>query len=190
MLQTTANLKPATSVEDAPLFSVLGGKACEAILSRNSVGRIAFTLHDRVSIVPIHYVYASGWIYGRTAAAGKLREIVRNRRIAFEVEGEIHEETVVIERDEPGPRYRLTAAGQEGSPTGLFTNTRYLMPGLVLALVLGDHAENALRQSLIMSQGSLAIFFMRRRLRVTSQPVAPSTARRPPRWEPLPCGTR
>jgi hypothetical protein len=30
----------------------------------------------------------------------------------------------------------LTAAGQEGSPTGFFTNTRYLTPGLVLALTL------------------------------------------------------
>lgn len=30
----------------------------------------------------------------------------------------------------------LTAAGKEGAPTGFFTNTRYLMPGLVLALVL------------------------------------------------------
>ncbi len=30
----------------------------------------------------------------------------------------------------------LTAAGQEGSPTGFFTNTRYLIPGLLLALVL------------------------------------------------------
>ena len=30
----------------------------------------------------------------------------------------------------------LTAAGQEGSPTGFFTNTRYLMPGLILALAL------------------------------------------------------
>jgi hypothetical protein len=30
----------------------------------------------------------------------------------------------------------LTAAGREGSPTGFFTNTRYLMPGLVLALTL------------------------------------------------------
>jgi hypothetical protein len=30
----------------------------------------------------------------------------------------------------------LTAAGKEGSPTGFFTNTRYLMPGLVLALTL------------------------------------------------------
>jgi hypothetical protein len=30
----------------------------------------------------------------------------------------------------------LTAAGQEGSPTGFFTNTRYLAPGLVLAMVM------------------------------------------------------
>jgi hypothetical protein len=30
----------------------------------------------------------------------------------------------------------LTAAGQEGSPTGFFTNTRYLIPGLLLALCL------------------------------------------------------
>jgi hypothetical protein len=30
----------------------------------------------------------------------------------------------------------LTAAGQENSPTGFFTNTRYLMPGLLLALTL------------------------------------------------------
>jgi len=30
----------------------------------------------------------------------------------------------------------LTAAGQEGSPTGFFTNTRYLAPGLILAMTL------------------------------------------------------
>ena len=30
----------------------------------------------------------------------------------------------------------LTAAGQEASPTGFFTNTRYLVPGLVLAMTL------------------------------------------------------
>jgi nitroimidazol reductase NimA-like FMN-containing flavoprotein (pyridoxamine 5'-phosphate oxidase superfamily) len=86
MMDITAVLNPSVRSEDVPLFTELGRKACEAILSRNSVGRIAFALHDRVSIVPIHYVYASGWIYGRTAAAGKLREILRNRRIAFEVD--------------------------------------------------------------------------------------------------------
>jgi nitroimidazol reductase NimA-like FMN-containing flavoprotein (pyridoxamine 5'-phosphate oxidase superfamily) len=86
MLNDTAVLNPPRTADDAPLFSVLGRKACEAILARNSVGRIAFSLHDSVRIVPIHYAYASGWIYGRTAAAGKLEEILRNRRVAFEVD--------------------------------------------------------------------------------------------------------
>ena len=86
MIENTVTLNPPLAREDAPLFTELGKKACEAILSRNSVGRIAFALHDRVSIIPIHYVYSAGWIYGRTASAGKLREILRNRRVAFEVD--------------------------------------------------------------------------------------------------------
>jgi uncharacterized protein len=86
MLDTVAVLNPPPNGNDVPLFAALDTKTCEAVLSRNSVGRIAFSLHDRVSIVPIHYVYASGWIYGRTAAAGKLGEILRNRRVAFEVD--------------------------------------------------------------------------------------------------------
>jgi putative tricarboxylic transport membrane protein len=43
----------------------------------------------------------------------------------------------------------------------VFKKLDYPIAPLVLALVLGDMAENALRQSLIMSQGSLAIFFAR-----------------------------
>ena len=34
-----------------------------------------------------------------------------------------------------------------------------LMPPMVLAIVLGDKAEEAFRQSLLSSQGSLGIFF-------------------------------
>jgi uncharacterized protein len=86
MTTDTVAPNPTANRQDVPLFTELDKQACEAILSRNNVGRIAFTLHDRVSIVPIHYVYSSGWIYSRTAAAGKLREILRNRRIAFEVD--------------------------------------------------------------------------------------------------------
>ena len=41
----------------------------------------------------------------------------------------------------------------------VFKKLDYPLAPLVLALVLGDLAENALRQSLIMSQGSLSIFF-------------------------------
>jgi putative tricarboxylic transport membrane protein len=40
----------------------------------------------------------------------------------------------------------------------VFKKLDYPLAPLVLALVLGDMAENALRQSLIMSQGSLTIF--------------------------------
>src|SRR5215813_5457726 len=43
----------------------------------------------------------------------------------------------------------------------VFKKLDYPLAPLVLALVLGDLAENALRQSLIMSQGSLAILFTR-----------------------------
>jgi putative tricarboxylic transport membrane protein len=43
----------------------------------------------------------------------------------------------------------------------VFKKLDYPLAPLVLALVLGDLAENALRQSLIMSQGSLLILFTR-----------------------------
>jgi putative tricarboxylic transport membrane protein len=43
----------------------------------------------------------------------------------------------------------------------IFKKLDYPLAPLVLALVLGDLAENALRQSLIMSQGSLGIFVVR-----------------------------
>jgi hypothetical protein len=36
--------------------------------------------------VPVHYVYDEGWIYGRTEPEGKLVPILRNRRVAFEVD--------------------------------------------------------------------------------------------------------
>ena len=43
----------------------------------------------------------------------------------------------------------------------VFKKLHYPLAPLVLALVLGDMAESALRQSLIMSQGTLLIFFNR-----------------------------
>ncbi|RMF88861.1 MAG: tripartite tricarboxylate transporter permease [Nitrospinota bacterium] len=43
----------------------------------------------------------------------------------------------------------------------MFKKLHYPIAPLILALVLGDMTETALRQSLVMSQGSLAIFFTR-----------------------------
>lgn len=43
---------------------------------------------------------------------------------------------------------------------GYFTkNTNYPLAPMVLAIVLGDKAEESFRQSLLASQGSLGVFF-------------------------------
>jgi putative tricarboxylic transport membrane protein len=41
----------------------------------------------------------------------------------------------------------------------LFKKLRYPLAPLVLALVLGDMAESSFRQAMLLSQGSLAIFW-------------------------------
>lgn len=83
----------------APSLGTLEARECEALLKRQDVGRLAFALQDRVGIVPVHYVYDEGWIYGRTEPEGKLVPILRNRRVAFEVDeirGMFSWESVVV----------------------------------------------------------------------------------------------
>lgn len=58
----------------------------ETILRRNNVGRLAYSLHDRVDIEPISYVFDQGWIYGRTGQGSKLSTIAHHRWVAFEVD--------------------------------------------------------------------------------------------------------
>jgi nitroimidazol reductase NimA-like FMN-containing flavoprotein (pyridoxamine 5'-phosphate oxidase superfamily) len=59
---------------------------CKALLERNHVGRVAFTFHDRVDVEPVHYVYAQGWLHGRTAPGAKLAVLQHNPWVAFEVD--------------------------------------------------------------------------------------------------------
>jgi uncharacterized protein len=54
-----------------PSIQPLARHRCEAILARNHVGRIAYARGTRIEIEPIHYVYADGWIYGRTSPGAK-----------------------------------------------------------------------------------------------------------------------
>lgn len=70
----------------APLFDELSGEDCERLLDRTHVGRLAFSLHDVVDVVPLGYHFEKGWIYGRTSPGGKLETLDRNRRVAFEVD--------------------------------------------------------------------------------------------------------
>lgn len=70
----------------APRFRELDRRECEAILAKHSVGRLAFALHDRVDVAPLHYALVDGWIYGRTSIGSKLNSVAHNRWVAFEVD--------------------------------------------------------------------------------------------------------
>jgi nitroimidazol reductase NimA-like FMN-containing flavoprotein (pyridoxamine 5'-phosphate oxidase superfamily) len=56
------------------------------MLLRNNIGRMAFSVNDRVDIQPIHYIYEGGWLYGRTSVGEKITSIEHNRWVAFEVD--------------------------------------------------------------------------------------------------------
>lgn len=73
-------------VHTKPRIRSLDPFECTALLATQYVGRLAFSNHDRVDIVPIHYVWADGWIYGRTGDGAKLRALTHNRWVAFEVD--------------------------------------------------------------------------------------------------------
>ncbi len=63
--------------QNLPLFKTLTPAQNQAVLVRNSVGRIAFALNGRVQLLPINYVYLNRWIYGRTAATEPTSGIYR-----------------------------------------------------------------------------------------------------------------
>lgn len=67
-------------------FRALDASEIRAILERNGVGRMAYLLRDQVDVLPMHYVYNSGWIYGRTSPGEKLTALDRDRWVTFEVD--------------------------------------------------------------------------------------------------------
>ncbi len=69
-----------------PRYRDLTREESHALLSRNHVGRIAFTLHDRVDIEPIHYVADGNWIFGRTHSGTKLATLLHHPWCAFEID--------------------------------------------------------------------------------------------------------
>lgn len=54
------------------------------MLAMHHMGRLAFHLNDRVDIEPAQYVWAEGWVYGRTAAGAKLLSLGYSPWVAFE----------------------------------------------------------------------------------------------------------
>ncbi len=113
-----------------PRFTTLSHGECEAFLARHHVGRLAFSHRDRVDIEPLHYVYAQGWLYGRTTAGAKLETVERNRWVAFEVDevqGLFEWTSVVVKGSvylvTPGP-----APGQQEAYDAALRHLRTLVP--------------------------------------------------------------
>lgn len=69
-----------------PTYRDLSKEECLAVLRRNKHGRIAFTLHDRVDVEPIHYVLEGEWLYLRTSAGTKVSKLKHGPWVAFEVD--------------------------------------------------------------------------------------------------------
>ena len=106
----------------APSFRALDKEESQAILSRNHVGRIAYSFHDRVDIEPIHYVCDDGWIYGRTSPGTKLATLSHHRWVAFEVDevdGPLDWRSVVVHGTVYWLTSNLSQASEDEAQTGL-----------------------------------------------------------------------
>lgn len=114
---------PASS----PNFRELTTEECHALLARQHVGRIAFTLHDRVDIEPIGYVSDGEWIFGRTSVGTKLATLLHHPWCAVETD-EVRDmfdwDSVVVK----GTFYILDP--EEGSP-GTYERAQKLLRKLV-----------------------------------------------------------
>ncbi len=74
-----------------PTFRALSRDACDAVLARNHVGRIAWSHGNHVEIEPIHFVHAGAWLFGRTSPGAKLDTLGGNFYRAWPVAFEVDE---------------------------------------------------------------------------------------------------
>ena len=88
-MATTAERTPTATRPGAstrPRIRDLAREEVEAVLRRNQIGRIAYTIDGNVDIEPISYVYYDGALYGRTAPGTMLTSVWREPTVAFEVD--------------------------------------------------------------------------------------------------------
>lgn len=69
-----------------PRLAEMSPDACDALLKRHHVGRMAYCYHDHVDIAPIHYVYSDGWLFARTSHGRKMDALGHAPWVAFEVD--------------------------------------------------------------------------------------------------------
>jgi nitroimidazol reductase NimA-like FMN-containing flavoprotein (pyridoxamine 5'-phosphate oxidase superfamily) len=111
-----------------PAGRELSAEEADALLARNTVGRIAFCWENRVDIEPIHYVYDAPWIFGRTRVGAKLVALAHNQWCAFETDestGRFDWASVVVK----GPFTALNSAiGQSDKYDRAVTALRKIHP--------------------------------------------------------------
>jgi uncharacterized protein len=114
----------------APTFRELDATETAALLTRQHIGRLAYSFHDRVDIEPIHYVFADSAFYLRTAPGTKLTALAHAPWVAFEVDeidGPFDWRSVVVH----GTVYMLEDAGSPEARVAYRTavsRIRELMP--------------------------------------------------------------
>jgi nitroimidazol reductase NimA-like FMN-containing flavoprotein (pyridoxamine 5'-phosphate oxidase superfamily) len=96
------------TLDPKPVIRALTKDEAEEMLTRHTVGRLAYSFHDRVDIEPIHYVYDAPWIFGRTSPGAKLLTLARNRWCALEIDEVLglYEWTSVVVKGPFAPRDR------------------------------------------------------------------------------------
>lgn len=75
------------SAPEPPNIRPMSRAEIDTLLARNCVGRMAYARGSHIDIEPLHYVYANGWLYGRTSPGRKLDVAAREWwPVAFEVD--------------------------------------------------------------------------------------------------------
>jgi uncharacterized protein len=69
-----------------PTFRELSRDEIVEILQRNQLGRLAYMAEGRVDIEPLSYVWADGYLCGRTAPGTKVDALANHPWCAFEVD--------------------------------------------------------------------------------------------------------
>jgi len=67
-------------------ISDINATDARALLQRNHIGRLAFSLHDRVDIEPLSYICDGDWIFMRTSEGRKAKILRHHPWVAFQVD--------------------------------------------------------------------------------------------------------
>lgn len=70
----------------APRIRALSARQAQVVLARNQVGRIAFVAAGRIELIPVHYVYATQTIFGRTSFGARCARWAAETDVVFEVD--------------------------------------------------------------------------------------------------------